>query len=405
MEDGKKWFSDARFGMFIHWGIYSVCGRGEWVRNRERIPQKEYADLYGAQFKAENYNPKEWAKAAKEAGMKYMVLTSKHHDGYCLWDTKTTEFNSMKLGPYRDLLREFVEAVRGEGLKAGVYYSPADWSHPDYPGAYLRDWPHVWKDEEARKRFVDFYTSQIRELITGYGKLDLFWYDGCLPQPLEGAEVNKMIKKYQPDILISNRNGEPFDFTCCEQAIVPAKDGKPWEACMTLNDNWGYHEGDDNYKSARDVILLLTEVAKDGGNLLLNIGPRGDGSIPEEARTILHKVGKWMEANGETIYGSQKSPFSWGTSSTLTVKDNRVYIHVHKKLREICIAEIKNPVTDIYVLKTKEKLKFTQSEDGRLFIYGIPDTWDEDMVITLVCEMDGKPEALVERTSFWIPGL
>ena len=156
MEDGKKWFSDARFGMFIHWGIYSVCGRGEWVRNRERIPQKEYADLYGAQFKAENYNPKEWAKAAKEAGMKYMVLTSKHHDGYCLWDTKTTEFNSMKLGPHRDLLKEFVEAVRGEGLKAGVYYSPADWSHPDYPGAYLRDWPHVWKDEEARKRFVDF---------------------------------------------------------------------------------------------------------------------------------------------------------------------------------------------------------------------------------------------------------
>ncbi|MFV0342859.1 MAG: alpha-L-fucosidase [Anaerocolumna sp.] len=405
MDDKLKWFSDARFGMFIHWGIYSVSGRGEWILNRERIPYEEYISLYANNFRAENYNPDEWVKIAKEAGMRYMVLTTKHHDGFCLWNTKTTDFNSLQLGPKRDIVKEYVTAVRKAGLKVGIYYSPADWHHPDYPGSYARDWTHVWEDEEARKRFVEFYTEQIKELVTDYGKIDLFWYDGCLPKPLDGTKVNKMIKEYQPDILISNRNGEPFDFMCCEQAIVPTKDGTPWEACMTLNDNWGYHRGDNNYKSARDVILLLTETAKDGGNLLLNVGPKGDGTIPVESTRILKQVGNWMDANGEAIYGSEKSPFSWGTSSTLTVKGSKVYIHVHKKLHEICIAEIKNKVKQVYILKSKEKLKFTQDKDKRLNIYGIPDNWEEDIIITLVCEVEGNPEALVERTSFWIPGV
>lgn len=404
MKKDGKWFSEARFGMFIHWGAYSVAKRGEWVLNRERIPYHEYIEKYVNVFSAENYDPDEWARIAKEAGMKYVVFTTKHHDGFCMWDTKTTDFNSVNMGPKRDVVKEYVAAVRKVGLKVGIYYSPADWHHQDYPDAYVRDWPLGWEDNDRRERFVEFYTAQLKELVMNYGEIDLLWYDGCIPQPLNGEEVNKMVKGYQPNILISNRNGEPFDFKCCEQAIVPSKDGTPWEACMTLNDNWGYHCGDDNYKSAKDVIKLLLEVSKDDGNLLLNVGPKPDGTIPDESVNILKEVGQWLTVNGESIYNTQRSPFSWGMSSILTLKDNKVYVHLHKKLNEVCIAEIKNKITNVYHLSSNEKMSFTQDDNGRLTIYNIPNTWGKELIITLVCEIEGEAEAIVPRTSFWIPG-
>lgn len=398
----KNWFSDARFGMFIHWGVYSVAARGEWIVNRERIPKEEYIEKYANNFKAENYNPVEWAELALKSGMKYMVLTTKHHDGFALWDTKTTDFNSMKIGPAKDLVKEYADAARKVGLKVGFYYSPADWYHKDYPSAYLRDWPTEWEDEEKRKRFVAFYTEQIRELMTNYGKIDLFWYDGCIPAPLDGAVVNEMIKKHQPDIIINDRNGAPFDFKCCEQAIVPVRDGTPWEACMTLNDNWGYHSGDTNYKTPKDVIKLLIKVAKDGGNLLLNIGPKADGRVPSESVDILEKVGEWMKKNGESVYRTEMSPFSWGMSSEITVKNSYVYIHIFHALSEICVAEIKNKVKKVYELSEKRKLNFLQDENGRLFIRDIP--CEKDEITTIVCEVEGVPEAIEEQKSFWIPG-
>jgi alpha-L-fucosidase len=404
MKETKDWFKTAKFGMFIHWGIYSVAGRGEWVLNRERIPYDEYIEKYANNFNAENFNPREWARVAKEAGMKYMVLTAKHHDGFCLWDTKTTDFNSTVTGPHKDIVAEYVEAVREAGLKVGLYYSPADWHHPDYPSAYIRDWPNTWKDDKARERFIEFYTEQMKELMTNYGKIDLLWYDGCLPQPLNGEQVNGMIKKYQPDILISDRNGEPYDFRVCEQAVVPSKDNTPWEACMTLNDNWGYHSGDDNYKSAKDVIKLLLNVAKDGGNLLLNVGPKGDGTIPEESTEILMKVGIWLKHNGDCIYETQKSPFSWGNSCILTIKDNKVYICVDKNIDEICVAEIKNKVNKVHHLKTMKEMRFLQDGNGRLTIYDLSSANDEDLLPVYVCDIEGQPEAIVPRTTFWIPG-
>ena len=398
-----SWFKDARFGMFIHYGAYAVAGRGEWVLNREHIPYDEYIEKYVNNFKAENYNPREWAKLAKRAGMKYMVLTTKHHDGFCLFDTETTDFNSVKMGPHKDLVKEYVEAVRAEGLKVGFYYSPADWHHPDYPGAYYRDWPQKFDSEEKRLRMIEFYRAQLKELMTNYGKIDILWYDGCVPDyQWDGAETNKMVKEWQPDILISNRNGEPCDFYCSEQRIV-AKPGAMWEACMTLDDNWGYHKGDTHYKTPFDVIKMLATVAKDCGNLLLNVGPKPSGDIPKFSRETLEAVGKWLDVNGEAIYGTEQSPFMWNCSSELTVKGNKVYIIMYHKVEEFCLYEIANKVNKVYRLSDKKEMEFTQ-EDGRLKIYGVKEAMNDELSTVFVCEIEGKPEALTEKTSFWIPG-
>jgi alpha-L-fucosidase len=399
------WFHEARFGMFIHWGPYSVAGRGEWVMNRERIPLAEYRAQCVEKFTAAKYDPASWAALAKEAGMKYVVLTTRHHDGFCLWDTKTTGWNAVQIGPHRDLVRPFVEAVRQAGLKVGFYYSVADWSHPDYPGAFHRDWPTSWPDDEARKRFVAYYRSQLEELLAGYGPIDLLWYDGCIPQPTDGGAINRWIKSIQPGILINNRNGEPFDFHCCEQAIKPAPPGTLWEACMTLNGNWGYHAGDHGWKNPSDVIRLLTETAAGAGNLLLNIGPRGDGSIPEESIRILRAVGVWLRENGEFLSNSTRSPFTWVNWGKLTTKGNTVYAHIfHSPGDELCIAEIRNKVLSVKLTKSGMIIPH-KCTNGRLFIRGLPaadsDSWR--MPVTLSIEVEGKPEAITPQGTFWIP--
>ena len=226
----REWFRQAHFGLFIHWGVYSVPARGEWVMNRELIPYEEYKTKYAEKFTAANFDPEQWAEIAKKAGMKYMVLTARHHDGFCLWDTKTKEFNAMNYGPKKDLIRMYTDAVRKAGLKVGLYYSVADWTHPDYP-AFERDWPTTWKSEDARKRFVEYYKSQVRELLTKYGKIDILWWDGTAPEiGLEGETINKEAYKLQPGILINKRNSEPFDINTSEQRLLPenqAGHGKP----------------------------------------------------------------------------------------------------------------------------------------------------------------------------------
>src|SRR3954447_11311490 len=277
-----QWFRDARFGMFIHWGLYSQLGRHEWVMNRERIPVAEYEPL------ADTWKPKPncarvWAKLAKQAGMRYMVMTTKHHEGFCLFDSKLTDHNAAKRGPGRDLVAEYVEAARAEGLRVGFYYSLMDWHHPD--GA------HCKKDEAARRRFVDYIHGQVRELCSNYGKLDILWYDVAWPLSAEGWEsvkMNKMVRQLQPDILINNRAKIPEDFTTPEQRIQAFSE--PWEACMTMNDSWGYQRADDDWKSPKTVVSNLVTCARGYGNYLLNIGPKADGSIPDESVQILTNV-------------------------------------------------------------------------------------------------------------------
>lgn len=396
------WFNDARFGMFIHWGAYSVAARGEWVLNRERIPFDEYTRLYVDNFKAENYDPHEWAKLALDAGMEYVVLTTRHHDGFALWDTKTSDFNAARRGPKRDLIAPYADAVRDAGLKLGFYYSAADWHHPDYPGAYFRDWPDRWPDEAKHKRFCQYYRAQLEELMTNYGKVDILWYDGCIPEMGDGAEANARVRELQPGILINDRNGKPYDFVNCEQAIKPAPPGTAWEACMTLSRNWGYHAGDTGHKSPQQVIQMLTETAAGAGNLLLNVGPKADGTVPEESAAILREVGEWLRQNGEFLSNSSRSPFSWNNFGRLTTKGNKVYIHIFSSTgSELCVAEIANKVLSAKILATGADLPFEQRGE-RLFIRELPQP--SKIATTIVLEVDGEPKPITQQTTFWIPG-
>jgi alpha-L-fucosidase len=395
------WFSQARYGMFIHWGAYSAAARGEWVMNRERIPRDEYAHKYVDLFRAERYDPRQWAALARSAGMKYVVLTARHHDGFALWDTATTDFNAARMGPRRDLVGPFVRAVRDAGLRVGLYLSAADWTHGDYPGAFCRDWPTGWSDEAARKRFVAYYQAQLEELLTRYGKIDVLWYDGCVPQPLDGAAANALARRLQPDILINERNGEPYDFCCSEQSLT-AKEGS-WEACMTLNGNWGYHAGDRDWKSAREVIRMLVATAGKAGNLLLNVGPKADGTIPEPSVRILAEAGDWLARNGEWLADSGRSPFTWNNSSMVTVKGGRVYLHMfHSSGPEYCWAELRNKVLSARLLDGGRDLTFEQ-RGPRVVIRGLPWPLTDPIATTIVLEVEGAPAPATEQTTFWIP--
>ena len=274
-----KWYRDARFGMFIHWGLYAIPARGEWVRSRERIKKEDY-DYLIDEFDCKNYNPKEWARLAKKAGMKYAVLTAKHHDGFCLYDSKVSDFNSMNAPCHRDLVREFLEAFRAEGIRVGLYFSIIDWRHEDFP--HYGDMHHPMRDNEEWKgyehnfdRYLEFMHAQVKELVTNYGKLDLMWFDfsygpmNC--EKWKAKELMEMVRTYQPDIITDNRlegsaeyagtiktlNPSTYagDFASPEQMIPPegivdeAGNSIPWEACITLNNNWGYHAHDKHFKS------------------------------------------------------------------------------------------------------------------------------------------------------------
>lgn len=406
MKNNINWFNQARYGMFIHWGAYSVAARGEWAANRERIPFDEYKRLYADNFHAENYDPVAWAALAKDAGMGYAVLTTRHHDGFALWPTKADDFHVGKLGPKRDLVGPFVEAFRAAGLRVGFYYSPANWFHPDYPGSTFRDWPgeNDWKNDEARCRFIAYYRAQLRELMTQYGKIDYLWYDGCIPDNLQCAEANEEMLRLQPHLLINERNGKPWHVQISEQAIKPAAPGVAWEACMTLNEHWGYHAGDTHWKHSGQVIQMLTETAAKAGNLLLNVGPKADGTIPVESSNILREAGVWLRRNGESIYDSSRSPFTWNTWGRVTTRGNNVYLHIWNSTgAELCFAEIKNKVLSAKFLDGGQPIAFEQKAD-RLFLRGLPVPLRDPIATTLVLQVEGEPEALTPQTSFWIPG-
>ncbi|MFP4216218.1 MAG: alpha-L-fucosidase [Phycisphaerae bacterium] len=400
----SDWFLRAGYGMFVHWGPYAVAGRGEWVMNRERIPFEEYRRKYAENFRAEQYDPAAWATFAAECGMKYVVLTTRHHDGFALWDTDTTEFNAARLGPGRDLVAPFVEAVRSAGLKVGLYFSVADWTHPDYPAAFARDWPvsEDWESDPARKRFIAYYQTQLEELMTRYGAIDILWYDGCIPGPLDGQVANQRVRDLQPDILINERNGDPFDFRVSEQSLKD-KPG-PWESALTLNDNWGYHATDENWKGPADVVKMLIAVRSKAGNLLLNVGPRPEGTIPEPSLNILRSAGDWLGRNREFMDTTDRSPFAWNNISLTTVRGNTVYLHLTKDPRgEYCFAELANKVLSARMVDGGAPVAFEQLDDGRLFLKNLPTPLPDPLVTTIALELDGPPKPLTEQKTFWIP--
>ena len=352
---------------------------------KEAIPIPDYQKL------ALEFNPKqgfarEWAKLAKAAGMRYMVMTTKHHEGFCNFDTKLTDYNAVQQGPKRDLVREFVEAARAEGMRVGLYYSLMDWHHPDGAKCAI--------DEEARVRFIAYTHGLIRELMTNYGKIDILWYDGGMPLDAKGWEserMNKMVLELQPDIVMNNRNLATGDFSTPEQRILAAGNGRAWESCMTLNESWGYDAEDDEWKSPRTVVRNLISCARDGGNYLLNVGPRGDGTIPEECARILTVVGKWLETNGEAIFKTDHCQ-PWRPSyATFTRKGNTLYMHVHFwPGGDVSLSGLQTKVISAHMMKGKQSVKFTQ-DLCRVHITGLPIKAPDTPVTTIVIECESEP--------------
>ncbi|MGQ9680927.1 MAG: alpha-L-fucosidase [Anaerolineae bacterium] len=383
------WFRAARFGMFIHWGLYSQLGRHEWVMNRERIPVSEYEKL-AATWKPRPGAARQWARLAKEAGMRYMVMTSKHHEGFCLFDTRQTEYNAVRHGPGRDLVAEYVEAARAEGLRVGFYYSLMDWHHPD--GARCKH------DEAARRRFLDFTHGVVRELCTNYGKLDILWYDVNWPLTAEewqAAEMNAMVRSLQPDIIINNRSGLPEDFGTPEQHIVAEKGGRMWEACMTFNESWGYTPIDTRWKDAWQVVSMLREVAAGGGNLLLNIGPTPEGDVPEPCERVLHEVGRWMQKYGHTIYDAcEPMQQEWSVVGTFTRRGSTAYYHVQRwPGRELAIGGLQNKVLSARLVGGPQ-VAFAQTGD-RLVLHGLPEQAPDPLDTVIELTVEGEPKQVL----------
>ena len=353
-----EWFTKARFGMFIHWGLYAIPARGEWVRSQEQISNEDYWPFF-EEFNPISYDPREWAKLAKAAGMQYVVLTAKHHDGFCLFDSQYTDYKSTNTKCKKDLVGEYVEAVRAEGLKVGLYYSLLDWHHPDYP--HYGDCFHPMRENIAFKdtlhnfdTYLTYMHNQVRELCTNYGQLDLLWFDFSYPQingeQWRATELIRMIRKLQPTVIIDNRlegSGDGFgslvtqnpseyagDFVSPEQLIPPKgisdSFGNPvvWESCITMNNSWGYCENDLYFKSTPMLVRKLVECVSKGGNMLLNIGPDAKGNIPLASITRLKEIGEWLNRNGESIYGCTYSTLEKPEYGRITSKDNKLYYHI-----------------------------------------------------------------------------
>jgi alpha-L-fucosidase len=318
--------------------------------------------------------------------MKYMVMTTKHHEGFCNFDTKLTDYCATRQGPKRDLVREYVEAARAEGLRVGFYYSLMDWHHPD--GARCAT------DEAARKRFVAYTHGLIRELMTNYGKVDVLWYDVSWPLDAAGWEserMNKMVFELQPDIIVNNRNKLPGDFSTPEQKIVAETGGRAWESCMTLNASWGFQRADDDWKSSRTIVRNLITCARDGGNYLLNIGPEGDGSIPEESVRVLTEVGRWMDTNGDTIYKSDLCQPRRSNYASFTRTGNTLFMHVHFWPGEdVSISGLTAKVKSAHLVKTKQAVKFTQ-DAYRVHLVGLPAHAPDSPVTTIALECEAEP--------------
>lgn len=350
-----SWWTNDRFGMFIHWGIYSLPARHEWVRKRERISIEDY-QKYFDNFNPDLYNPRDWAKKAKSAGMKYAVITSKHHDGFCLFDSKYTDYDIMGTPYGRDVIKEWIDAFRAEGLKVGFYYSLIDWHHNDFTIDRVHPLQPSSKEEydalnkgKDMNRYREYLRNQLKEILTNYGKIDILWLDYSYPGEFgkgrddwNSIELVKMARELQPGIIIDDRADlrdvkGGWDFITPEQYKVekwPKIDGKrvPWETCQTFSGSWGYYRDETTWKDSKQLLNLLIETVSNGGNLLLNVGPTGRGEFDYRADDALEKIGNWMHYHSRSIYGCTEAPpeFQKPDNSVLTYnpKTKRLYIHL-----------------------------------------------------------------------------
>lgn len=400
--DRMEWWREARYGMIIHWGLYSLIGRGEWVMYHERIPKKEYRKL-ADRFKPVNYHPERWVELAERAGMKYMVLTTRHHDGFSLFDSKVSDFTAPKTACGRDLIAEYVEACRKRGMRVGFYFSFLDWMYDAYFLGPKKD-PSGWK------KFVDYVHAQLEELMTHYGRVDLVWFDvgAWTPEDWRAVELHEMMMKHQPELIITRSQvGSHYD--TCEGTIpfnfgsYPASDPsqRDWDSSMTLHDHWGYCKGDTNWKSPRTIVWNLARCASGGGNYLLNVDPKPDGTIPGKPVKILEEVGEWLEVNGQSIYGTVRTKvnFPWGHNGVATMKDGGLYLHMFYWAKEFALAPCKMDVKRAYILKTGEPVSF-KSKGDRICFTGLPARPPDPLDTVIVLEYEGEAESLESFRAF-----
>ena len=402
-DERMAWWRDARFGMFVHFGLYSIRGLHEWSMTQENIPIEEYEKL-ADQFNPKPGAPREWAALAKKAGMKYMVMTTRHHEGFSLWDSKANPYNSVNYGPKRDIVREFVDACREYGLGIGFYSSLMDWHHPD-------GWRCAF-DKEARRRFTDYITELNTELLTNYGKIDVLWYDVSAPmeswEGWDSLELNQKMRAIQPNIIINNRSKLQEDFGTPEEHITA--ESRDWEACMTFNGlSWGYVDSAQaapySY-NAQTILRMLYRTVSGGGNLLLNIGPTPDGSVPAEAIEPLTTVGKWLEINGEAVYGAaNKGGIGMNGLTSGSLNGNTAYgwNWIWPKGGDMGLGGYLSKVKEISILGSDIKIDFEQKGD-RIILKNLPDSPPDKIagVAMLKLVFDEKPQ---QRFATYYPQL
>ena len=420
-ETDMSWWREARFGLFVHWGLYAIpagewkgeTNHAEWIRHTAEIPIETY-DKFVGQFNPVKFNAQEWVRMAKDAGMKYIVITSKHHDGFCLFDSRHTDYDIMSTPFQRDILAELARACNDAGLKMCWYHSIMDWHHPDY--LPRRPWENDRPTEGANyDRYVQYMKNQLVELTSNYGEIGVLWFDGEWEDTWtheRGVDLYNYVKSLQPSIIINNRvdkgrsgmagltrEGEfKGDFGTPEQEI-PAT-GLPnvdWETCMTMNDHWGYNKNDDNWKSTRDLLRKLADIASKGGNFLLNVGPKADGTFPQESIDRLAAMGDWMDVNGESIYGTFAGPFKelkWGRCTQKSINgDTRLYLHVFDwpNNGKLMIPGLFNEVKSAFCLAAMDqKLDVDRVDDA--VIIDVPGKAPDPINTVVVLEIEGTPD-------------
>jgi len=432
-DERMEWWREARFGMFIHWGVYAVPagtwdgrqigGIGEWIMNRGKIPVNDYQAM-AKQFNPVKYDPDAWVRMAKDAGMKYIVITSKHHDGFALFETKASKWNVVDHTAYgKDLLKPLAEACKKYGIKLGFYYSQAqDWNNPGGSAArrptkegwanpdsviidaYTKEHNGHWDPRQEKKTFDQYINDvavpQVKELLSNYGDLAVLWWDTPTNMTDEAATKLQSLLSLQPQIITNDRLKRPNfpgDHKTPEQRIpnLADLDGTDWETCMTMNGTWGYKSYDHNYKTPQKLIQNLVDIASKGGNFLLNVGPTAEGEFPPESVEILATMGKWMKVNGEAIYGTKASPwglFPWGRCTKKETKNGTsLYFSVFEWPADgkLVIPGVKNSVVTAKLLATGAKVKASLAKDGNLTIT-LPATAPDPLVSVIRVDVKGK---------------
>ncbi len=403
MHNKMKWFREGKFGMFIHWGLYSKLA-GEWkgkstqvseqIMLREKIPLDEYT-LLAQEFNPIQFDPEEWVELAKDAGVRYLVITAKHHDGFAMYGSKYDDYNIVEGTPFaRDPMKELAEACKKHGIKMCFYYSLGrDWHHPDVPtkdGWRSNTWDYPNEEEkDLSKYFREKVMFQVEELLTNYGPVGLIWFDTHeLITEEQSKELRKLINSIQPNCVINSRIGnEQHDYKEMSDRQIP--DGvseEYFETCATINDSWGYHKYDNNWKSTHELLTLLINIVSKGGNFLLNVGPTAEGIIPEPSVVRLREIGQWLKRNGEAVYGTNPNPFKgnfeWGT---VTTKDDKLYLHIFNKADQISIKGFDKDICDIYYLTdVTEKLEYCMDCQNKLTVYLHDRSFDDEIRVVVV---------------------